>query len=98
MKKARQFPLAGWSRLAGRSNGADLTRGEYYRESSGSCVIPPIASAVLPILYLRIGFYTAVPPRLRLPVFSHPIHRVSGRKVLDAPRHHFGGVRLFLGR
>jgi hypothetical protein len=95
MQKARRFPLAGLSRLVGRPNGVDLTSGECSGESSGSWVVPTLASAMLPFLYQRIGFYTAVPPRLRLPVFPNPLHPVSGRKVLDAPRRHSGGARFF---
>jgi len=92
MQKARRFPLAGLSRLAGRPNGADLTSGEYSGESSSSWVIPFLASAVVPFLYQGIGFYAPVPPRLRLPVFPNPLHRVSGRKVLGAPRRPSGGA------
>src|SRR5579864_6620843 len=98
MQKARRFPLAGLSKLAGPPNDTDFPSGEYSGESGDSWVIPLLASAVLPFLYQRIGFYTPVPPRLRLPVFPYPLHRVSGRKVLDAPRRHFSGARLFLGR
>jgi hypothetical protein len=98
MQKARRFPLTGLSRLAGSPNSAHLTSGEYSGESVDTWVIPLLLSAVLPFLYQRIGFYDApVPPRLRLPVFPYPLHRVLGRKVLDAPRRHFYGARLFWG-
>jgi len=69
-----------------------LTGGGLSDESSSSRVILFLASAVLPFLYQRKGFYTAVPPRLRLPVFPNALHRVSGRKVLGAPRRHSGGA------
>ena len=98
MQKPRRFPLAGLSKLAGPPNDTDLTSGEYSGESGDSWVIPLLASAVLPSFYRRIGFYTSVPPRLRLPVFPYPLHRFSGRKVLDAPRRYSRGARLFLGR
>ena len=98
MQQAQRFPLTGLSKFAGPLDNEDLTSGEYPGESGDSCVIPLVASALLPFLHQRIGFYTPGPPRLRLPVFPYPLHRFSGRKVLDAPRHHSRGARLFPGR
>ena len=98
MQQAQRFPLTGLSKLAGPPDNKDLTSGGYSGESGDSWVIPLLASALFLFLYQRIGFYTPVPPRLRLPVFPYRLHRVSGRKVLDAPRRRFSGARLFWGR
>ena len=101
MNRTPEVPLTGVDRPTGTPDNRNLTGGECSGESSASWIVQLevfLASAVLPFLCKRIGFSTPLPPRLRLPVFPHLLHRISGRKVLHAPRRRFGGARFYLGR
>jgi hypothetical protein len=98
MERTPQFPLTGVDGPTEAPDTGNLTGGNPSLESIAGWIISLeviLASALLPFLYWRVGFYTPVPPRL--PVFPHPLHRFSGRNVLDAPRR-CGGALLYLAR